>query len=234
MAFRDKDLASPGPITVDGRHLKRYHVDQPERLIEPEVEKAAYDLAAGVAGRRRRRRHPGRRVGGAAPGRDTGAYLLAYTWVWDNALEVRVAAAGQPALDCPDHVPSTSSTSVARPWAASGSWRCWSTNGPPGSGTCLRRRAPPDWISARHASGRAGGPLMGDFDFFVGTWNVVNRRLRERLGAPTSGRSFRGCRSRTAFSAAAATSTRSSSRPRVPRPTVRIFDPAGRCGRSTG
>ncbi|MEU7843737.1 hypothetical protein AB0B39_22580 [Micromonospora sp. NPDC049114] len=22
---------------------------------------------------------------------------------------------------------------------------------------------------------------MGDFDFYVGTWNVVNRRLRERL-----------------------------------------------------
>ncbi|MEK8105826.1 hypothetical protein NKG94_13035 [Micromonospora sp. M12] len=44
MAFRDKDLSTPGPIMVDGRQLKRYHIDQPERPIEPEVEKAAYDL----------------------------------------------------------------------------------------------------------------------------------------------------------------------------------------------
>ncbi|MGW0218770.1 hypothetical protein ACWDXH_30715 [Micromonospora chokoriensis] len=43
MAFRDKDLSTPELITVDGRQLKRYHIDQPEQRIEPEVEKAAYD-----------------------------------------------------------------------------------------------------------------------------------------------------------------------------------------------
>ncbi|MEU7589685.1 hypothetical protein AB0A95_25730 [Micromonospora sp. NPDC049230] len=106
MAFREKELRTPGPITVDGRQFKRYHIDQPEQPIEPEVEKAAYDqlplLLVDIV-------DDGTPAAGWVVlhrGADTGAYLLAYTWVWDNALEVRAAAAGQPALDCPDHDPA--------------------------------------------------------------------------------------------------------------------------------
>ncbi|MET8045623.1 hypothetical protein ABZU25_32735, partial [Micromonospora sp. NPDC005215] len=106
MAFRDKELRTPGPVLVDGRHLKRYHIDQPERPIEPEVEKAAYDhlplLLVDIV-------DDGTPAAGWVVlhrGADSGAYLLAYTWVWDNAVEVRVAAAGQPALDCPDEDPA--------------------------------------------------------------------------------------------------------------------------------
>ncbi|MBM0234336.1 hypothetical protein JNW91_22325 [Micromonospora sp. STR1_7] len=33
---------------------------------------------------------------------------------------------------------------------------------------------------------------MGDFDFFVGTWNVVNRRLRERLVGSDEWEEFAG------------------------------------------
>ncbi|WP_422739918.1 hypothetical protein ACN263_12240 [Micromonospora sp. WMMD729] len=39
-------------------------------------------------------------------GADTGACLLAYTWMWDNAVQVHIAVAGQPALDCPDDDPT--------------------------------------------------------------------------------------------------------------------------------
>ncbi|MEU8301864.1 hypothetical protein AB0C04_31825 [Micromonospora sp. NPDC048909] len=104
MAFRDKHLRTPGPTTVAGRQLKRYHIDQPERPIEPEVEKAAYDVLPTLLPE----------PDGTPPagwvvlhrGADTGAYLLAYSWTWDNAVEVGVAVAGQPALDCPDEDPT--------------------------------------------------------------------------------------------------------------------------------
>ncbi len=33
---------------------------------------------------------------------DGSAYVNAYSWVWDNVLHMRGAAAAQPALDCPD------------------------------------------------------------------------------------------------------------------------------------
>ncbi|MFF5181370.1 hypothetical protein ACFY2Q_25360 [Micromonospora sp. NPDC000316] len=106
MAFRDKDLTTPGPIMVDGRQLKRYHVDQPERRIEPEVEKAAYDLLPALLADAPRDGTPAAGWVVLHRGADTGAYLLAYTWVWDNALEIRVGVAGQPVLDCPDQDPA--------------------------------------------------------------------------------------------------------------------------------
>ena len=49
-------------------------------------------------------------------GSDTGAYIVAYSWVWDNVVEVHSCAAGQPALDCPDLDP-TNFVEVERSWA---------------------------------------------------------------------------------------------------------------------
>ncbi|MEU7678424.1 hypothetical protein AB0C42_26825 [Micromonospora taraxaci] len=106
MAFRDKDLSTPGLITVDGRQLKRYHIDQPEQRIEPEVEKAAYDLLPALLADVMEDGTPAAGWVVLHRGTDTGAYLLAYTWMFDNAVEVRVAVAGQPALDCPDDDPA--------------------------------------------------------------------------------------------------------------------------------
>ncbi|MFF0253375.1 hypothetical protein ACFYPW_12870 [Micromonospora zamorensis] len=106
MAFRDKDLRTPGPIMVDGRQLKRYHIDQPERPIEPEVEKAAYDLLPALLADVVDDGTPAAGWVVLHRGADSGAYLLAYIWVWDNAVEVRIAAAGQLALDCPDLDPT--------------------------------------------------------------------------------------------------------------------------------
>ncbi|WP_328852800.1 hypothetical protein OG994_08965 [Micromonospora globbae] len=104
MAFRDKDLRVPGPVTVAGRRLKRYHVDQPERPIEPEVEKAAYDLLPGLLPEPDGTPPAGWMV--LHRGTDTGAYLLAYCWTWVNLVEVRIAVAGQPVLGCPDEDPA--------------------------------------------------------------------------------------------------------------------------------
>ncbi|MFG3558892.1 hypothetical protein ACGGAQ_31405 [Micromonospora sp. NPDC047557] len=106
MAFRDKDLRTPGPVTVDGWQLKRYHIDQPERPIEPEVEKAAYDLLPALLARAVSDGTPAAGWVVLHRGADSGAYLLAYTWVWDNALQVHIAVAGQPVLDCPDDDPT--------------------------------------------------------------------------------------------------------------------------------
>ncbi|MEO3770324.1 hypothetical protein [Micromonospora sp. B9E7] len=114
MAFRDKDLSTPGPVTVDGRQLKRYHIDQAEQRIESEVEKAAYDLLPALLTDVVDDGTPAAGWVVLHRGADTGAYLLAYTWVWDNAVEVRVAAAGQPALACPDDDP-THFVEVGRP-----------------------------------------------------------------------------------------------------------------------
>ncbi|GAA4574493.1 hypothetical protein GCM10023176_41600 [Micromonospora coerulea] len=105
MAFRDKELTVPGTVEVAGRHVKRYHIDQPDRRLEPAVVAAAYEylpqLLAGPDD-------------GTPPaswvvlhrGADSGAYLLAYSWFWDNVVECRIAVAGQPALDCPDDDPA--------------------------------------------------------------------------------------------------------------------------------
>ncbi|MGC5022834.1 hypothetical protein [Micromonospora sp. DT47] len=105
MAFRDKELRVRGATTVAGRQLKRYQIDQPDRRITPEVERAAYAVLP----------HLLPPPDGSTPpagwvvlhrGADTGAYLLAYTWFWDNVVECRIAVAGQPALGCPDDDPA--------------------------------------------------------------------------------------------------------------------------------
>ncbi|MEU8179711.1 hypothetical protein AB0B85_14920 [Micromonospora sp. NPDC049044] len=106
MAFRDKDLRTLAPVLVDGWQLKRYHIDQPERPIEPEVEKAAYDMLPALLARAVSDGTPPAGWVVLHRGTDSGAYLLAFTWVWDNALQVHIAVAGQPALDCPDDDPT--------------------------------------------------------------------------------------------------------------------------------
>ncbi|MFC4529945.1 hypothetical protein [Sphaerisporangium dianthi] len=114
MPFIEKNMRPLAPIVVGGRPYKRYHVDRPEQPIEPEVEKAAYEYLPRLV--------PAPAAGSPAGwvvlhrGGDTGAYLLAYTWAWDNVVEVRTAAAGQPAVDCPDEDP-THFVPETRRWA---------------------------------------------------------------------------------------------------------------------
>jgi hypothetical protein len=104
MAFTEKLLRVPPPIELGGRRIKRYHVTADPAGIDPEVEKAAYAILPGLL--------PA--PDGTPPagfvvlhrGGDSGAYLNAYSWTWDNALYFAGAAAGQPALGCPDRDPT--------------------------------------------------------------------------------------------------------------------------------
>jgi hypothetical protein len=114
MGFNDKNLRSLAVVNLPDRQLKRYHIDQASRPLESEVIEAAYhvlpkilppaetDLTSGWVVLHR--------------GSDTGAYIVAYSWVWDNVVEVHSCAAGQPALDCPDLDP-TNFVEVERSWA---------------------------------------------------------------------------------------------------------------------
>lgn len=112
-AFAEKLLTVPPPIEVAGRRIKRYHVTADPAGIAPEVEAAAYAILPGLL--------PA--PDGTPPatfvvlhrGGDDGAYLNAYSWVWDNVLHFRGAAAGQSVLGCPDDDPSHF-VPIDRPW----------------------------------------------------------------------------------------------------------------------
>ncbi|MFH8655876.1 hypothetical protein [Streptomyces afghaniensis] len=104
MPFTEKLLTVPPPIEAAGRWIKRYHVTADPAGIAPEVEKAAYALLPELLPE----------PDGTPPatfvvlhrGGDDGAYLNAYSWVWDNVLHFGGAAAGQPVLGCPDRDPT--------------------------------------------------------------------------------------------------------------------------------
>lgn len=104
MAFTEKLLTVPPPIRVAGRHIKRYHVTADPAGIAPDVAKAAYAILPELLPE----------PDGTPPvtfvvvhrGNDDGAYVNAYSWVWDNVLHYANAAAGQPVVGCPDHDPT--------------------------------------------------------------------------------------------------------------------------------
>jgi hypothetical protein len=104
MGFHDKDLRTLPAITVAHRQLKCYRIDQVARPFEPEVISAAYAALPGLVAA-----VDSDTAGGWVVlhrGSDTGAYLNVYSWVWDNAVELHCAVAGQPAADCPDTDPT--------------------------------------------------------------------------------------------------------------------------------
>ena|SRR5258706_11128285 len=112
MAFAPRFLTSHGLLESGGRTIKRYHVNIFDREIEPAIVAAAHAFlprllpapdstppASFVI------LHRGR----------SAAYLIAYSWVWDNVIECRSAAAAEPALGCPDADP-THFVELSKPW----------------------------------------------------------------------------------------------------------------------
>jgi hypothetical protein len=95
MAFQERHLVVLPPIEIGGRQVKRYHVSVFESPIEGEIQAAAEALAPAL--------YPP--VDDTPPasflilhrGQDA-AYLLVYSWVWDNVLHCRTASAGSSFL----------------------------------------------------------------------------------------------------------------------------------------
>jgi hypothetical protein len=104
MAFTEKLLTSLPPVELDGWHIKRYHVTADPAGIDPAVEKAALNHLPRLLPEPDGTPQAGFAV--LFRGDGGAAYLTAYSWVWDNVLHMRGAAAAQPALDCPDDDPT--------------------------------------------------------------------------------------------------------------------------------
>lgn len=112
MTFTEKFLRVPEPIEVVGRHIKHYHVNTVDAEIEPEIQEAAYAFLPKLLAELDET--PPAAVVVLHRSKD-GAYLNAYSWVWDNVIEAHTSAAGVPFLGCPDTDP-THFTPLAKPW----------------------------------------------------------------------------------------------------------------------
>lgn len=116
MPYTDRYLVAQPSIEVSGRAIKRYHISAAPGEIEAGVCEAAYAKLPDLL--------PTPLPDETTPpasfvilhrGAATGAYLLAYSWVWDNVIECRTAAAGIPDLGCEDTNPEHFIDFV-RPW----------------------------------------------------------------------------------------------------------------------
>jgi hypothetical protein len=112
MAYAQRFLTSHGLLESGGRTIKRYHLNVDDRAIEPAIVEAAtaflprlLPAADGTPPASFAILHRGR----------SAAYLVAYSWVWDNVIECRSAAAAEQALGCPDLDP-THFVELTRPW----------------------------------------------------------------------------------------------------------------------
>lgn len=113
MTFTEKHLRAPGTIDVGGRQVKRYHVSA-EPGIEDGVQKAAREFLPRLLPPPDDDTPPASFVI-LHRGSGSAAYLNAYSWVWGNVLECRVAVAGMPFLGSADSDPEHFSE-LARPW----------------------------------------------------------------------------------------------------------------------
>jgi hypothetical protein len=105
MTFNEKPLMVLPPVEVAGHHVKRYHIPALNGLgVEPAIEQAAMELLPKLLPEPDGT--PSATFIVVHRGGDGAAYLNAYSWVWDNVLHMRGAAAGQSALGCPDDDPT--------------------------------------------------------------------------------------------------------------------------------
>ena len=115
MTFTEKFLRARPAIEVAGRSIKRYHVTPGPDGVEPEVERAAFAILPRLLPERDETPPATFIVVHRSRG-DNAAYLNAYSWVWDNVLHFRGAAAAQAELGCPDADPTHFVVLDGRPW----------------------------------------------------------------------------------------------------------------------
>jgi hypothetical protein len=113
MPYKDKIMRPAGTIEIGGRQVKRYHVSsQPD--IEERIQKAAYDFLPRLLPREDDGTPPASFVI-LHRGAGNAAYLVSYSWVWDNVIECRTAVAAVPFLGCEDDDPEHF-IELDRPW----------------------------------------------------------------------------------------------------------------------
>lgn len=113
MPFTEKFVRTAPPVEVAGRVVKRYYVTPGGEAMDAAVERAALAVLPALLPE----------PDGTPPatfavlhrGSDNAAYVNAYSWVWDNVLQYRAAAAAQPELGCPDDDPAHF-VLVDKPW----------------------------------------------------------------------------------------------------------------------
>jgi len=114
MPFDDKRLTTLDPMRMRGREMKRYHIDQATQPLTPDVVDAAYAAIEPLLPDVDADTPPAGWIV-VHRGAGTGAYALAYTWVWDNVIELHSAVAGQPVIGCADEDP-TNFAGLDKPW----------------------------------------------------------------------------------------------------------------------
>jgi hypothetical protein len=113
VTFSEKLISFRGVAEIAGRQMKRYHVHSAADLIEAEVERAAYEFLPALLPDPDDEAPP---AGFTILHRNRqGAFLDAYSWVWENVIECRTAAAGVRVLGCDSDDP-TSFKPLDRPW----------------------------------------------------------------------------------------------------------------------
>jgi hypothetical protein len=116
MSFQQRFVSAPGTLEVGGRVLKRYHVNIDDQPIEPAIVRAAEAYLPRMVPAMTAADDATPRAGFCILHRGrAAAYLLAYSWVWDNVLECHTASAGEPFLGCPDRDP-TNFVPLVKPW----------------------------------------------------------------------------------------------------------------------
>jgi hypothetical protein len=112
MAFQQRYMTKAPPVEIGGRQIKRYHVSVVNAPVEQEIQEAAEAFVPALL-------PP---ADGTPPGSFLvlhrgvdAAYLLVYSWVWDNVLHCQTASAGSSFLGSADGE-LTRFREVRKPW----------------------------------------------------------------------------------------------------------------------
>jgi hypothetical protein len=113
MPFVQRFLTAAPELHAGGRRVKPYHVGVSDVPIERQVLDAAEAFLPRLVAPTDEHTPP---AAFAIVHRGSDAtYLNVYSWVWENVIECRTAAAGSPFLGCPDSDP-TRFVVLDRPW----------------------------------------------------------------------------------------------------------------------
>jgi hypothetical protein len=97
MPYAPRELSAAGHKTVSNRIFKVYELVAPARRISEDLRDAAWATLPQLAATPVDEDTPAAGWCVLHRGEDA-AYLLAYSWVWHEVLDVRVAVAGNPSL----------------------------------------------------------------------------------------------------------------------------------------